>query len=85
MDDLMKLQLKNEIITSLDVLPIENLEFLAKLVTFLKGQATEFLPSSTLTSIPAQNDNPFIQLGKNPIDDDIMDASINHNWYIYET
>jgi len=77
-------QLKSEIITSLDILPVESLEFLAKFVTFLKGQVTELLPSSTTVSaVPAQNDNLLLQLGKNPIDDDITDASINHDRYIY--
>lgn len=78
-------QLKSEIITSLDILPVENLEFLAKFVTFLKEQVTELLPSpTTISSASVQNDNPLLQLGKKPIDDDITDASINHDQYIYE-
>ena len=35
-----------------------------------------------LLIIPVQDEDPIFQLGMNPIEDDITDASINHDRYI---
>ena len=33
--------------------------------------------------IPIPSDDPILQLGRNPITDDVTDASVNHDRYIY--
>ena len=33
--------------------------------------------------IPITSDDPILQLGRNPITDDVTDASVNHDRYIY--
>jgi hypothetical protein len=30
-----------------------------------------------------KSQDPILQLGKNPIDDDVTDASVNHDRYLY--
>jgi hypothetical protein len=34
--------------------------------------------------IPVPSEDPIYQLGQNPITDDVTDASVNHNSYIYK-
>lgn len=36
-----------------------------------------------LLVIPVRDEDPIFQLGMNPIEDDITDASVNHDRYIY--
>jgi virulence-associated protein VagC len=33
--------------------------------------------------VPAGTDNPIFNIGKNPIDADVTDASVNHDYYVY--
>ncbi|HXU38463.1 MAG TPA: hypothetical protein VN937_19055 [Blastocatellia bacterium] len=33
--------------------------------------------------VPAPSDDPILQLGQDPIDDDVTDASVEHDRYIY--
>jgi virulence-associated protein VagC len=33
--------------------------------------------------VPVARQDPVFNIGKNPIDDDITDASVNHDRYIY--
>jgi hypothetical protein len=34
--------------------------------------------------IPVPSEDPIYQLGQNPITDDVTDASVNHDSYIYK-
>jgi hypothetical protein len=34
--------------------------------------------------IPVPSEDPIFQLGQNPIPDDVTDASVNHDSYIYK-
>ena len=34
--------------------------------------------------VPVPSDDPILELGRNPIDDDVTDASVKHDRYIYE-
>jgi hypothetical protein len=34
--------------------------------------------------IPLTSEDPILQLGQNPIDDDVTDASVEHDRYIYK-
>lgn len=34
--------------------------------------------------IPVPSEDPICQLGQNPITDDVTDASVNHDSYIYK-
>lgn len=34
--------------------------------------------------IPLSSEDPILRFGKNPVNDDIADASVNHDIYIYE-
>jgi virulence-associated protein VagC len=38
---------------------------------------------NTLRIVPIITDDPILQLGTEPIEDDITDASINHDRYLY--
>ncbi len=76
-------RLKTEIITALDRLPIDRLKLLAEFVAFLryKTDPVATLEPSQAEAIPS--DNPILQLGLTPITEEITDASVNHDRYIY--
>jgi virulence-associated protein VagC len=51
----------------------------------LKGiQAVEIHKhQNVIVIVPIAEEDPILQLGKDPIVDTIMDASVNHDHYIY--
>jgi virulence-associated protein VagC len=34
--------------------------------------------------VPVPSEDPILQLGRDPIDDDVTDASVEHDRYIYQ-
>jgi hypothetical protein len=38
---------------------------------------------SMLLVVPAAEDDPVLQLGKEPVVDDVTDGSVNHDRYLY--
>ena len=39
--------------------------------------------NGVIVIVPMPIDDPILQLGKDPIDDDVTDASVEHDQYIY--
>jgi hypothetical protein len=76
--------LKAEIIAALDFLPVESLKLLAEFVTFLRTKA-HYLSSTSNTQqeSPDQAEDSILKLGTQPIVEDITDASIHHDAYLY--
>ncbi len=33
--------------------------------------------------VPVASEDPILRFGKNPVSDDVTDASVNHDFYIY--
>ena len=40
--------------------------------------------NGVIVIVPLPIDDPILQLGKDPIDDDVTDASVEHDRYIYK-
>ena len=79
--------IKAKIITALDFLPLESLNLLAEFVTFLRTKA-HYHPADTVdiqSSPPDLPEDPIFQLGTHPIVEDIIDASTNHDSYLYNS
>ncbi len=78
-------RLKAEIITALDNLPVESLKLLAEFVTFLRAKAGVTSPTTTDINqqAPEQLSDPILQLGTYPVTEDVTDASIHHDTYLY--
>jgi hypothetical protein len=72
--------LKTKIISALDLLPLESLKLLAEFVDFLRAKAQQ-LTTSRADTKPLIN--PLAQLGLNPVSEEVTDASINHDKYLY--
>ncbi|ETW95741.1 MAG: hypothetical protein ETSY1_29390 [Candidatus Entotheonella factor] len=67
-------RLKSEIMATLDQLPADSLILLAEFAAFLRHKVP-----------PAdQSEDPIFQLGTQPIADDVLDASVNHDAYLYD-
>ena len=78
-------RLKAEIITALDMLPVESLKLLAEFVTFLRAKAgaTSTTTAGVDPQAPEQLNDPILQLGTHPVVEDVTDASIHHDTYLY--
>jgi hypothetical protein len=79
-------RLKAEIIATLDSLSVESLKLLAEFVTFLQEKASHprfSVPNTQQQQSPSQNADPILQLGKQPVVEDVTDASIYHDTYLY--
>jgi hypothetical protein len=77
-------RLKAEIIAALDFLPLESLKLLTEFIGFLREKAT--LPSSTANAQqepPNQLEDPILQFGTQPVVENVTDASIRHDAYLY--
>ena len=48
-------------------------------ISSLKGQ----LEDVTLSSVPPQSDDPVLQMGQNPVECGLVDASERHDDYLY--
>lgn len=77
--------LKTEIIAALDALPEESLKLLAEFVAFLRQKRPNLGPkrAKELQESPNQLEDPLLQLGSQPIVEDVTDASIHHDSYLY--
>jgi len=53
---------------------------------FLKGvkQVEIRKEKNYILVIPLSGEDPILRFGKNPVSDDITDASVNHDKYIYD-
>lgn len=40
--------------------------------------------NGVIVIVPLPLDDPILQLGKDPIDDDVTDASVEHDRYLYK-
>jgi hypothetical protein len=78
-------RLKAEIIAALDILPLESLKLLAEFVTFLRIKASK--PSPNVADVdqqsPEQFEDPILHLGTQPVVEEVNDASIHHDTYLY--
>jgi hypothetical protein len=78
-------RLKAEIIAALDSLPVESLKVLAEFVAFLRAK-THYLasrPTPTEQKPSNQPEDPILQLGTQPVVEDVSDASVQHDLYLY--
>lgn len=78
-------RLKTEIIAALDLLPFDSLKLLAEFVSFLRLKAGNLPPGQTDAQQEPQSkvEDPILQLGTHPIAEDVTDASIKHDAYLY--
>lgn len=77
-------RLKAEIIAALDFLPTESLKLLAEFVAFLRAKAHHLSGSPGIQQKPSnQFEDPILKLGTQPIMEEVMDASTNHDIYLY--
>jgi hypothetical protein len=77
-------RLKAEIIAALDFLPTESLKLLAEFVRFLRAKAHHLSASPSIQQKPSdQFEDPLLKLGTQPIVEEVTDASINHDAYLY--
>lgn len=77
-------RLKAEIIAALDILPQDSLKLLAEFVSFLRLKADNPLPGQQREP-QNQTDDPILQLGAHPVAEDVTDASVKHDAYLYKS
>jgi len=77
-------RLKAEIIAALDFLPLESLKVLAEFVGFLREKAN-LSPrmENAQQKPPNQLEDPILLLGTQPVVEDVTDASVHHDVYLY--
>ena len=77
-------RMKAEIIAALDLLPLDSLKLLAEFVSFLKVKAN-LTPDPANGQQESQNqiEDPILQLGAHPVAEDVTDASVKHDTYLY--
>ena len=77
-------RMKAEIIAALDLLPLDSLKLLAEFVSFLRLKAGS-PPPSQQQEPQNQTEDPILQFGAHPIVEDVTDASVKHDAYLYNS